>query len=193
MKIAIGIIIVFYLSSTAAYVAYLLRQKDYIYKTGFYILFAGFLCHSVLIGYDFAKTGRFPVHNLQETLLLAGWAVAGVFLIFQYKFNLKILGIYAAPLASIIMIAASQLSETAVPVKNIIFSNFWIILHVMLILMGEAAFALACGVGILYLLQEHAIKTKNHGFLFKRLPSLELLDNTGYGCSAYLCGYDELV
>jgi cytochrome c-type biogenesis protein CcsB len=41
---------------------------------------------------------------------------------------------------------------------------------------------LACGVGILYLLQERAIKIKNPGFFFKRLPSLERLDTTGYAC-----------
>ena len=50
------------------------------------------------------------------------------------------------------------------------------------IFLGEAAFALACGLGVLYLFQEHAIKTKNHGFIFKRLPSLELLDTAGYAC-----------
>jgi len=42
--------------------------------------------------------------------------------------------------------------------------------------------ALACGAGLLYLLQEHAIKSKHRGFFFKRLPSLELLDHTGYAC-----------
>jgi cytochrome c-type biogenesis protein CcsB len=36
--------------------------------------------------------------------------------------------------------------------------------------------------GVLYLLQEHEIKAKKHRFFFKRLPSLELLDNTGYMC-----------
>jgi cytochrome c-type biogenesis protein CcsB len=54
--------------------------------------------------------------------------------------------------------------------------------HVTLIFFGEAAFALACGVGILYLLQENSIKTKKRRFFFKRLPSLDLLDSTGYAC-----------
>ena len=45
--------------------------------------------------------------------------------------------------------------------------------------------ALACGVGILYLLQERAIKTKSRGFFFKRLPSLELLDTTGYAAIVF--------
>jgi ABC-type transport system involved in cytochrome c biogenesis permease subunit len=47
---------------------------------------------------------------------------------------------------------------------------------------GEAAFALACGVGILYLVQENSIKKKKNRFVLKRLPSLDLLDSTGYGC-----------
>lgn len=56
--------------------------------------------------------------------------------------------------------------------------------HIITVFIGEAAFALACGAGLLYLIQEHAIKTKNHGFFFKRLPSLDLIDTTGYACIA---------
>ena len=41
---------------------------------------------------------------------------------------------------------------------------------------------MACGIGILYLIQENAIKTKRPGFFFQRLPSLERLDATGYSC-----------
>ncbi|MCJ7774072.1 MAG: cytochrome c biogenesis protein CcsA, partial [Desulfobacterales bacterium] len=37
-------------------------------------------------------------------------------------------------------------------------------------------------VGILYLLQEWDIKNKKQGFFFKRLPSLDMLDRTGYAC-----------
>ena len=50
------------------------------------------------------------------------------------------------------------------------------------VFIGDACFALACGAGILYLAQERAIKSKRRGFFFKRLPSLELLDATGYAC-----------
>jgi cytochrome c-type biogenesis protein CcsB len=52
--------------------------------------------------------------------------------------------------------------------------------HIITIFMGNAAFALACGLGMLYLLQENAIKKKARGFFFSRLPSLDLLDTTGY-------------
>ena len=63
-----------------------------------------------------------------------------------------------------------------------IFKNFWLVSHVIAVFIGEAAFALAGGLGVLYLIQESAIKTKKHRFFFKRLPSLDLLDATGYTC-----------
>ena len=181
MELLIIITILFYMLSTAGYFAYLFLQKNFLHLVAFYLLMAGFLCHSAVIGYGFVRSGHIPVHNLYETLSMAGWAIAGVFLIFQYKFKLKILGIYAAPLATLVMIIASQLPREPVQVKNI-FKSFWLIVHIITIFIGEASFALACGVGLLYLIQEHAIKSKHHGFFFRRLPSLELLDTTGYAC-----------
>ena len=142
---------------------------------------AGFIFNSLVIGLEFVQYRQFPARNLYETLLIAGWAVAGIFLLFRYKFQIKVLGIFAAPFVSFIMIVTTQLPEEPVPPTGIM-NSLWLISHVIAIFLGEAAFALACGVGVLYLLQERAIKTKNHGFFFRRLPSLELLDATGYGC-----------
>jgi cytochrome c-type biogenesis protein CcsB len=100
---------------------------------------------------------------------------------FLYKFNLKILGAYAAPLAALIMLFATQLPREPVQTKNL-FDSFWVAAHIIAIFIGEASFALACGAGLLYLLQERAIKNKNPGFFFRRLPPLELLDAAGYAC-----------
>ena len=173
------ITIFFYMMSTAGYIAYLFIQKNLLQRAAFYLLMTSFLCHSASIGYAFVKSGYFPIHNLHETLSIVGWTITGVFLIFQYKYHLKILGVYAAPLATLIMLVASYLPNEPVQAKAI-FNSFWLMIHVIAIFIGEASFALACGVGFLYLLQEHAIKSKQRGFFFKRLPSLELLDTTGY-------------
>jgi len=104
-----------------------------------------------------------------------------VFLVFQYRFQLKVLGVFAAPLVSFVMVIAAKFPNAPDQVNNTL-NNLWLVVHVVAVFIGEASFALACGVGILYLLQEHAIKSKKHGFFFRRLPSLELLDTTGYAC-----------
>ena len=172
-----------YILSTAGYIAYLFSQKERLQKIGYVLLFAGFLIHSVSIGYGFLQSGHLPVQNLHQTLSIAGWAIAGMFLFFRYRFNLKVLGIYAAPLVAFVMIISLRLpAEGTVVQAKTLFSNIWLVSHVVIIFIGEASFALACGAGLLYILQERAIKTKHHGFFFKRLPALELLDNTGYAC-----------
>lgn len=171
----------FYLLGTATYIAYLFFQKNRLQKMGYLLLLAGFLCHSFSLLAGYYKTGLFPGQNLHQTLLLTGWAFAGVFLLLQYRFNLKILGVYAAPLASLIMVLTLRVPEASAAPGSL-FKSFWLFFHIIVTFLGNAAFTLACGVGVLYLIQEYNLKTKRRGFFFSRLPSLELLDTTGYGC-----------
>lgn len=181
MESIIFVSILLYLLSSGGFFLYLFLQKDYLQRTGFFLLLVGFLFHTLTIVYGYIKAGHLPVSNMHETLSFAAWAIAVVFLFIQLKFNLKILGVFAAPLLTLIMLVVSRLPSGPAQATPI-FQSFWLLSHVTVIFIGEAAFALACGVGILYLLQEHEIKTKKHRFFFKRLPSLELLDSTGYLC-----------
>lgn len=175
------ITILFFMLSAAAYLAYLFLQNDGLQKIGTLLLVLGFLCQTVFIVSETLSAGHLPVRNLRETLFIAGWAVALVFLIVQFKYRLKILGIYAAPLAVMILVIAAQLPTQPVEAKTPL-SSLWLFSHIFAIFTGEAALALACGIGGLYLLQERSIKTKKHRFFFKRLPSLGLLDTAGYAC-----------
>ena len=175
------ITILFYLLGTMGYLGFLFFQKDTLFNIARALLVAGFICHSAQIIYGFIQMGHLPVANLNQTLTIAGWTVMGVFFWIQYKYKLKILGIYAAPLAAFIMVAASGLSKEPIQTQNIL-NSIWLYIHIFGVFIGEAAFALACGLGILYLIQEHAIKTKSHGFFYKRLPSLDLLDLTAHSC-----------
>lgn len=175
------LVIICYILSTIGYLIYLFLQKDFLQKAGFYLLATGFLCHTLEIGFRFIQSGQFPISNLHETLSLAAWTIAGVFLLFQHKFGLKILGVYAAPLITFAMLIAARLPNVSKETGKLL-NSLWLVTHVVAIFIGEAALALACGAGLMYLLQENAIKSKHRGFFFKRLPSLELLDSTGYAC-----------
>lgn len=173
------LIVFFYLLSTVAYFTHLIVQKEFLYRLGFYLLLCGFLLHSTSIVIGFAASGQITVRNLHETLSMCGWIIAGVFLILQKRLNLKVLGVWAAPLVLLIMIIVMQIPREPVQAVKVLDSVL-IVFHVVAVLVGDAALALACGVGILYLLQEWDIKNKKQGFFFKRLPSLDMLDRTGY-------------
>ncbi len=173
--------ILLYFLSSVLYAVYFFFQKKAVQRAGYAVLLTGFLLHSVLIGAALVTAQAFPARNLSETLSISAWAVAGVFLLLRYKFDLRVLGIYAAPLAAVTMLVSALLPNQPREAVTL-FKSLWLTIHVIIIFLGEAAFALACGIGIFYLIQEHAIKSKRHGFFYKRLPSLDLLDSTGYAC-----------
>ncbi|MFP4307555.1 MAG: c-type cytochrome biogenesis protein CcsB [Desulfococcaceae bacterium] len=172
-----------YLASTALYLVYLLRQRERLHGAAFVLLAAGFAAHTVLIGIGAIRAGTLPAFGMHQALSLAAWALTGVFIVFQWRdgFPLRILGVFAAPMASLAMLAAVHFPAGTVP-EGEEFRSLWVTFHVVVIFAGDAAFALAAGAGMLYLLQERAIKTKQRGFFYRRLPSLERLDRTGYRC-----------
>jgi cytochrome c-type biogenesis protein CcsB len=131
------------------------------------------------MGLQYVETGHVPVQNLHETLSSFGWAVVGVFLILQVKYHLMVLGALVAPLATLSVVIASMLPRPPVELAPFV-KGLWRTLHVGTLIVGNAAFAIACFAGILYLIQEKAIKGKRPGFFFRRLPSLKLLDSMGY-------------
>lgn len=172
---------VLYFISMAGYLCYLFHQKDRIQKLSFSLAalaVAGHLISMILTG--IAMKGM-PIHNLTQTLSMAALAVGGMFLYFQYRLNLKILGLFATGLVSVLMLAAVAVPDTPVGPDKIL-TGVWFFSHIFFIFTGEAALGLACGAGILYLIQEQGIKSKSPGFFFKRLPSLDFLDTVFYTC-----------
>lgn len=179
MSSVLLVIIFSYLLGAAGYLFFLFVQKEIYHRVAFGFMTAGFLLHTILIGALFYRLGYFPAQNLHQTLVVAGWTLTGVFLLIKYRYRLNILGAYAAPLAAVIMLAALCIPSVAVD-PTPLFKSTWLVLHILIIFIAEGAMALACGAGLLYLIQEHGIKTKSHGFFLNRLPSLEFLDRTGY-------------
>ncbi len=126
----------FYIASAISYFLYLNRQKDIYQITGFYLYIAGFIIHSVSIGINFFKTGYIPAYNLHGTLIIASWAIGTVFIISHFRFGLKILGIYVAPLVSMISIFVLHLPNKPI-ISGTIFKSYWLILHIFTIFLGE--------------------------------------------------------
>jgi len=180
-RIMLQISTLLYLISAAGYFCYLFNQKDKIQKVAFYVIVAAVILHVASIVLQAVADKSLPIHNLEQSLSMAGLSIGCMFLYFQVRLQLKILGLFAASLISITMLAVLLIPDT--PVEKIsILKGFWLYSHIFMVFTGEAALALACGAGILYLLQERDLKAKHFGFFFKRLPSLDLLDTVSYTC-----------
>ena len=170
-----------YFTSMAGYFLFLFNQKKVWQKTSLYVISTAIVLHFISMVIYTITIRQIPIQNLSQSLSIAAFFLGCMFLFFQYKFDLKILGVFASILLSATMLVVLILPDAPIE-KNSVLKGFWLYSHIILIFAGEAALALACGTGILYLLQEKGIKAKKPGFFFKRLPSVDLLDSVGYTC-----------
>jgi cytochrome c-type biogenesis protein CcsB len=170
---------VFYLLATASFIVYVLLVRESVSKLSPLILAVGFLLHTAAIGVHFFQTGYPNVTQFREALSLYSWLMVAGFLVVQFNYRLTILGSIIAPLAFMVTLAAFAFGagpeELPAGLKS-----YWLAVHVSLAFLGNAAFALAFGVSIIYLLQERHLKHKKMTTLMKRFPSLESLDRLNY-------------
>jgi len=172
-----------YLVATFVYIAYLISHEERVVRIGGYLLIGGFSFHTLTILSRWIEAGRTPATNLHEALTLFSWMVVGIYLL-VYRRGLAVLGSFVAPLALLLLTTASLLPKEIVPLAPVL-ESLWLPIHVTLALLGNAFFALAFLSGIMYLIQEHYLKTKKVRGLYFLLPSLEVLDELGYRSLTY--------
>ncbi|MBI5420558.1 MAG: c-type cytochrome biogenesis protein CcsB [Deltaproteobacteria bacterium] len=169
----------FYLVGALLYLYFIITLHERGARLGRMFLLIGVILHAAGFVARYFAAGYTPITNLFESLSFFAMAIVGVFLLTELRYNLRILGSFIAPLAFVFSIFAAFLpGEVArlAPALN----SYWLPVHVILLFIGDAVFAIAFGAGIMYLLQEKEVKRKRLGAIFKRLPSLEVLDEINY-------------
>lgn len=154
------------------------------FRYSFWLLVAGFSFHTIFLGCRYYSLGTLPVLNLKSALSFFSWSIICVYLIFQSRSKLMVLGSFVVPFATFLMIISSAMPRLNEPIKPV-FKSLWLTVHVGTIFLGDALFAIAFLAAIMYLLQEHSIKHKKPGAFYTRLPSLATLDNINYSSLIY--------
>ena len=174
----------FYLLGTLAYLVYIVFLREALSKLATTTVCIGFFTHTLALVIRYAEAGHTPVTNLHESLSFFAWMITGVLLISNLKYKIKVLGAFLSPIALIIMLFAYALPKEIVPLAPVL-KSFWHPFHVIFAFLGNAFFALAFCCGIMYLVQEHQLKSKRIGAITQRLPSLQVLDDLNYQSLTY--------
>jgi len=142
---------------------------------------AGVITHTAGIGARWIESykigyGHAPFSNLYESLVFFAWSTAVVYLFVEFKTKSRIIGAFATPFAALAMAYASfnpNVRDSIEPLIPALQSN-WLLIHVITCFMGYAAFAVACGLGIMYLVKD-MYSNKETGLLGE-LPGLKSID-----------------
>ncbi|TLY37551.1 MAG: c-type cytochrome biogenesis protein CcsB [Nitrospirae bacterium] len=166
--------LLFYLVGTIFFLGQLSGRLEEVPRSAFVIAGLGFFFHTLALVSRMIEAGHIPLTSLHEALSFFSWALVLVFLVVELRYRIHILGSFILPMAFISLISAAALPKEIQALAPI-FRNMW--MHVTFSLLGTVAFAVAFIAGLMYLIQEHLLKSKHRTPLYHKLPALDFLDD----------------
>ncbi|OGW52787.1 MAG: c-type cytochrome biogenesis protein CcsB [Nitrospirae bacterium RIFCSPLOWO2_02_42_7] len=171
-----------YLAAACCYIFYMGIKKEGLGHLAFALTVIGWLLNSVVLVVRWYETGRAPYANLYETMVLLSWMIVAGYIAIELKYKkLRVLGAIIVSIAFLAIGAAAMLPYRYQAIEPLIpaLQSNWLVLHVVTTFIGYAGFAIAFGLGIMYLFKERAERSGRSSF-FDRFPSSEILDDLNY-------------
>lgn len=172
-----------YVCATAAYLTCLFKISPKLNLWATRLLTAGFVAHLLSTIHLANQVKHLPLTDMQGSLSVFSLMMVGVFLFFERRYQVTTLGSFVTPAALLMLVASSALHGKNGQLPPILQSN-WFWFHALLAFASYAAFAISCGVAVMYLIQRSLLKKKHFSGLFQKLPPLETLDEISYRCLA---------
>lgn len=151
--------------------------------TLFLILILGL--HTVGLAYRWIEThetgyGYVPLSNMYESLVFFSWTIALIYLVLEFLYKQKTIGVFVMPFAFLFMALTSIIPGVTEKINPLVpaLKSPWLAIHVITCFVGYAAFAVSFWFSILFLFKER--REKNNPAELKFLPSTKLLDEINY-------------
>jgi len=179
----LGITTFIYLFASGVYLTLFIFKARKLGALGTIATVVGILVQAAGIGLRWVESykmgiGHAPLSNMYESLVFFAWVIAIFYLIIEFIYRNKVIGAFAMPFAFVSMAYASfatDISQRINPLVPALQSN-WLIAHVITCFIGYGAFAVACGMGIMYLIKDMQKKGDDQGLL-ATLPDLRIIDD----------------
>jgi len=129
-------------------------------KIAITITVIGFISH---IGYFITRwiaSGHAPVSNMFEFTTAFGMMLVGSFILLYYLYRTPSLGLFALPIAIIIIGYASMFPKEITPLIPAL-KSYWLWVHVITAALGESILAISAVAGLIYLLKNIDLTKKS--------------------------------
>jgi ABC-type transport system involved in cytochrome c biogenesis permease subunit len=163
-----------YVAAGILYGSFFTTRRAAVGRASTAVLAAGALSHTFVIGMQTMAAGHVPITGTTQAISTFVWLLALAYLYLEMTTDERALGVFIVPL--LVALQAVRAFNPVVEKRVPILESPWFGVHVASLLFAYASFALACVIGITYVLLFKEIKAKHLGFFYKRLPSLDSLD-----------------
>lgn len=180
----IGVVIFVYLLATVLYFCYIPFRNKWLGRLATIVALVGWIMETAsmvirtVISYK-VGWGHAPFTNLYESMVFFSWSIVIIYLLIEWKYKNKTIGAFVMPFAFIALAYTTIGPGIRTQIEPLIpaLQSDWLIAHVITCFLGYAAFAVSCGVSIMYLIKARA---QERGKDIAFLPDLRILDDLNY-------------
>jgi ABC-type transport system involved in cytochrome c biogenesis permease subunit len=170
--------LVIYAAAMVAYAWHFTERNPMVGRTATTLLIFAALAHTFVIGMLTMDVGHVPVAGATSAISTFVWLLALAYLYIELTTEERAMGVFILPLLvglQAIPAIRPGVEDLAPVLQSPLFG-----VHVSSLLFAYASFALACVIGVTYVLLFKEIKAKHLGFFYARLPSLQVLDRMNH-------------
>jgi ABC-type transport system involved in cytochrome c biogenesis permease subunit len=167
-----------YAAAMGAYAWHFAQRNPVVGRAATTLLVFGALAHTFVIGMQTMEAGQIPVAGATPAISTFVWLLALSYLYVEMTTDERAMGVFILPL--FVALQAIPAFRPGVEDHAAVLQGPLFGVHVSSLLFAYASFALACVIGITYMLLFKEIKAKHLGFFYARLPSLQVLDRMNH-------------
>src|SRR5206468_8032161 len=166
LRLALGLYFVGFVHSVLT----ALNRKQTLFRPALIAVSVGFALHTASIVLRAVEVQYLPLTQRYEAFSFFGALATLSFLVAYVKYRIEPLSVFAFPLIFIMTFVANLFYDPSASIPPVLRSN-WIYIHTPLVFLGYAALFIAFAAAIMYLIQEHALKSKHAVRFYHWLPS----------------------
>ncbi|TVY11574.1 cytochrome c biogenesis protein CcsA [Paenibacillus cremeus] len=129
---------------------------------GLVLTIIGFISQLTYFFKRWAEAGHIPTSNMFEFMTFLGMMIVLAFIIVFLLYRTAVLGVFALPVAIIVIAYASVFPREVQPLIPAL-QSYWLKIHVTTAAFGEAFFAVGFAAGLMYLIQSVNFKGTSKG------------------------------
>lgn len=116
-----------------------------------------------------------PIYHFSQAMAFFAWSLAFVYLVLLVRIQSESFGLILAPILFLFsLLACLSINLEAKPIT--VEFNAYFSMHIISAFFAYACFTISFAAGLLYLIQQHELKSKHAGRFYQKLPSLPALE-----------------
>ncbi|UCH45757.1 MAG: cytochrome c biogenesis protein CcsA [Nitrospiraceae bacterium] len=160
-------------------------NKDKLLKLAGYFVIPAFAAHTVIFVMRWAATGYFPANSEFENAITGGWFAIG-FTVYLFIRNRALTGValFTVPASLLFLGYGVMKAPDPLPLAASLKSS-WLVIHVLFAQLAFGAYAIASGMGLLYLLKDRKMIGERMSSFYKKIPRLEVIEENMFRFVVY--------